>query len=101
MDRFRPGWVYDTTDQEPLQGQTIEELAGKLGLDPQKLKHTIDEYNGAVNDKPFDLMKLDGKATTGKETGKRYRAALMITRRPATKQNKLGKSNQRTAILWL
>ena len=85
MDRFRPGWVYDTTDQEPLQGQTIEELAGKLGLDPQKLKHTIDEFNGAVNDKPFDLMKLDGKATTGKPKARRPVQTLTTTRRSETK----------------
>lgn len=65
MDRFRPGWVYDTTDQEPEQSDTIEGLAEKLGLDPQELKKTVDEFNAAVNDKEFDLMKLDGKATTG------------------------------------
>jgi tricarballylate dehydrogenase len=27
MDRFRPGWVYDTTDKEPEQADTIPELA--------------------------------------------------------------------------
>lgn len=47
MDRFRPGWVYDTTDLEPEQGDTIEELAGKLGLNPQELKQTLDEYNSS------------------------------------------------------
>lgn len=65
MERFRPGWVYDTTDQEPEQSDSIEGLAEKLGLDPQKLKKTVDEYNAAINDKEFDLMKLDGKGTTG------------------------------------
>lgn len=65
MKRFRPGWVYDTTDQEPLEEQTISELAKKLGLDPDKLEKTVKEFNAAVNDKPFDLMKLDDKATTG------------------------------------
>lgn len=65
MNRFRPGWVYDTTDQEPEQSDTIEGLAEKLGLDPSDLKKTVDEFNAAINDKPFDLMKLDGKATTG------------------------------------
>jgi tricarballylate dehydrogenase len=47
MNRFKPGWVYDTTDLEPEQGDTIEELAGKLGLDPQDLKQTLDEYNSS------------------------------------------------------
>ena len=65
MNRFRPGWVYDTTDQEPEQSDTIEGLADKLGLNPQELKKTVDDFNSAINDKTFDLMKLDGKATTG------------------------------------
>ena len=65
MNRFRPGWVFDTTDKEPEESDTIEGLAEKLGLDPKKLKETVDGFNSAVNDKPFDLMKLDGKATTG------------------------------------
>ncbi|KAJ4524934.1 hypothetical protein HRR78_003081 [Exophiala dermatitidis] len=65
MDRFRPGWVYDTTDKEPEQSDTIEGLAEKLGLDPKELKKTVDEYNAAINDKEFDLMKLDGKRTNG------------------------------------
>ena len=65
MDRFRPGWVYDTTDKEPEQSDTIEGLAEKLKLDPKELKKTVDEFNAAINDKEFDLLKLDGKATTG------------------------------------
>jgi hypothetical protein len=65
MDRFRPGWVYDTTDQEPEQSDTIEGLAEKLKVDPKELKKTVDEFNAAINDKEFDVMKLDGKATSG------------------------------------
>jgi hypothetical protein len=41
MDRFRPGWVYDTTDKEPEQADTIPELAKKLGLDPNELDKTV------------------------------------------------------------
>lgn len=47
MDRFRPGWVYDTTDLDPEKGETIEDLAVKLGLVPQELKKTVDEYNAS------------------------------------------------------
>lgn len=65
MDRFRPGWVYDTSDTEPIKADSIPELAEKLGLDPKKLEATVNEFNAAVNDKEFDLMKLDGKATVG------------------------------------
>jgi len=48
MDRFRPGWVYDTTDKDPEESDTIEGLAEKLGLDPKELKKTVDEYNAAL-----------------------------------------------------
>ncbi|KAE8454019.1 hypothetical protein EG329_007795 [Mollisiaceae sp. DMI_Dod_QoI] len=65
MKRFRPGWVYDTSDKEPIEAKSIPELAQKLGLDPQKLSKTVDEFNKACNDKEFNLMALDGKATTG------------------------------------
>jgi hypothetical protein len=63
MKRFRPGWVYDTTDQEPEKADTIYDLAIKLGVDPDALEKTINEYNAEYNDKPFDLMKLERKAT--------------------------------------
>jgi hypothetical protein len=70
MKRFRPGWVYDTTDKEPEQADTVPELAEKLGLDPQELDKTIREFNAACNDKEFNLMSLDGKATTGLKPNK-------------------------------
>lgn len=57
--------VYETTDVLPEEANSIEELAEKMGLDPKELKKTVDEYNAAINDKPYDLMKLDGKATVG------------------------------------
>lgn len=65
MDRFSPGWVFNTSDVPPIAANTIPELAEKLGLNPWKLKATIDEFNASINDKEFNLMKLDGKATTG------------------------------------
>ncbi|KAH6953598.1 succinate dehydrogenase/fumarate reductase flavoprotein subunit [Fusarium avenaceum] len=65
MKRFRPGWVFESTDQEPVEANTVQELARKLGVDPSKLHTTIKEFNAACNDKTYDLTKLDGKATTG------------------------------------
>lgn len=66
MERFRPGWVYETTDKEPEEAETVEELAIKLGLDPRSLRATVDQFNVAVDrNTPLDLMALDGKATTG------------------------------------
>ena len=47
MDRFRPGWVYDTTDEEPVKSDSIEGLAEQLGLDPEELKKTVDDFNAA------------------------------------------------------
>lgn len=70
MDRFRPGWVYESTDQEPIRADSTPDLAFKLGVDAEKLRETISEFNQACNDKPFDLMKLDGKATTGLQVNK-------------------------------
>jgi tricarballylate dehydrogenase len=65
MERFRPGWVYDTSDQPPVMANSIPELAQKMGIDPAKLEKTVSEFNAACNSKPFNLMSLDGKATTG------------------------------------
>ncbi|KAI9899829.1 hypothetical protein N3K66_004091 [Trichothecium roseum] len=70
IKRFRPGWVYETTDQEPVEAATVAELAQKLGLEPAKLEKTVSEFNAASNDNEFDLLKLDGKATTGLKVNK-------------------------------
>lgn len=71
MKRFKGSWVYETTDQPPEKADTIEELATKLGLVPEELKKTVDEYNAAVDSStPFDLMKLDGKSTKGLKVNK-------------------------------
>lgn len=75
MDRFKGSWVFETTDRDPEKSDTIEGLAEKLGLDPKELKKTVDEFNGAINDKEFDLMKLDGKSTTGLKPNKTNWAA--------------------------
>ena len=78
MQRFKGSWVYETTDRSPEKADTIEELAEKMGLDPKALKKTVDEFNSAINDKPLDLMKLDGKATTGLKPNKTNWAAPIV-----------------------
>jgi hypothetical protein len=65
MKRFRPGWVFDTTDKEPEQADTIPELAKKLGLDPAALDKTISDFNAACSAHTFELLSLDGKRTHG------------------------------------
>ncbi len=44
---------------------TLEELAGKLELDPEKLRATVEAYNAAVRPRAFDPAALDGCRTEG------------------------------------
>ncbi|MDQ0691321.1 FAD-binding protein [Arthrobacter sp. W4I7] len=55
------------TEQEPISADTIEELAEKLGIDPHRLRATVEEYNGAIDDEGDYQPNgpLDGKHTTG------------------------------------
>ena len=48
------------------EADTIAELAGKIGLAPEVLSHTVDEFNAACRDQPaFDPTQPDGKRTEG------------------------------------
>jgi len=53
------------TDLPPVEADTLPELAAQLGLDPDALVATVDEYNAAVTSDPFDPMTMDGKRTEG------------------------------------
>ena len=57
--------MINLTDQDPVTANTLAELAAKLGLDPVALESTITEFNDAVNDKEFNPLVRDGKATVG------------------------------------
>jgi tricarballylate dehydrogenase len=49
-----------------FEATTIAELAPKIGLHPDVLTHTVDEFNRAVSDeRPFDPRRPDGRATVG------------------------------------
>src|SRR2546426_889616 len=49
-----------------VSADTIEALAKKLpGLDWENVVKTVDAFNAAVNDAPFDPSKHDGKCTRG------------------------------------
>jgi tricarballylate dehydrogenase len=49
-----------------VSADTIEALAKKLpGLDWANVVKTVDDYNAAVSDAPFDPSKRDGKCTNG------------------------------------
>ncbi|MEV6946456.1 FAD-binding protein [Streptomyces sp. NPDC051172] len=53
------------SDVPPEQADTLEELAGKLGVDAETLEKTVAEFNSAVGPGEFDFTRLDGKSTVG------------------------------------
>jgi len=60
------GLVYGLReDFEPLQAGTLRRLAEMLGINADNLEETIKEFNAAVNDRPFDPERRDGKSTIG------------------------------------
>ncbi len=48
-----------------IRADTLDGLAELLGLDPLKLRATVDRYNQAVRPGRFDNTRLDGSATEG------------------------------------
>lgn len=55
------------SDQPAIEADSIEALATKLGIDPETLAQTLDDYNAACPAvaNQYDPLKLDGVATTG------------------------------------
>lgn len=49
----------------PVQADSIEDLAAKLDLAPDKLEKTVTAFNGACREGRFHPTELDGKATEG------------------------------------
>ena len=49
----------------PVAGDTVEELAGKLGLDGTKVGETVARFNAACRPGDFHPQRLDGVATEG------------------------------------
>lgn len=76
---FRNGPDFPAT---MMEADTIEELAKKIGLEPDVLRDTVDRYNDACRqDVPFDPRSLDGKCTEG-ITPKKSNWAEPITEAP-------------------
>ena len=49
-----------------FEADSIAALAGQIGIQPELLVRTVDEFNGAVvDDKPFKPRERDGKRTHG------------------------------------
>ncbi len=53
------------SDVPPVDGETLGELAAKLGLGPSALETTVAEYNAACGPGEFNPQILDGKAALG------------------------------------
>jgi tricarballylate dehydrogenase len=49
----------------PVQADSIEGLAVKMGLDPAALRRTVDGFNAACQPGPFHPTELDGLRTRG------------------------------------
>ncbi|MGM0586250.1 MAG: FAD-dependent tricarballylate dehydrogenase TcuA [Pseudomonadota bacterium] len=49
----------------PVEADSLDELAGKLELDAQTLRGTVDAFNAAVEPGDFDPAALDGCRTRG------------------------------------
>ncbi|MCQ6279076.1 FAD-binding protein [Bacillus sp. EB600] len=53
------------TDKPAIEAESIEELAGKIGVPADQLKATIDAFNAAVQPGEFYWDKKDGKQAVG------------------------------------
>ena len=49
----------------PVVANSVDELAAGLGIEPARLRRTIDGFNKAAAPVEFDFSKRDGKCTTG------------------------------------
>lgn len=56
---------YDLEEATVYEAPTLEALADQLDVDKAQFLKTIETYNAAVNDQPFDPSVKDGKAATG------------------------------------
>jgi tricarballylate dehydrogenase len=53
------------TDQPPIAGDTIGELAGKLGIPSARLEQTVRDYNAGCRAAEFTPLELDHLSTEG------------------------------------
>jgi hypothetical protein len=67
-NRFRPGWVYDTSDKEHVTANSIHELAKKMNIDPEALSKTVEKFSAACNDKEFQPDGSGRESNDGLDT---------------------------------
>jgi tricarballylate dehydrogenase len=56
---------YEAPGATRVDADTLEELAEGLGIDPDRLTRTVEEFNAAIVDVPFDPAVKDGRRTEG------------------------------------
>jgi len=54
---------YDSSPISKEEADTIEDLAIALGIDPKGLQRTVEEFNAAIVDRPFDPAVKDQRAS--------------------------------------
>ncbi|MGD1038046.1 MAG: FAD-dependent oxidoreductase [Roseiarcus sp.] len=61
-----PNWrIAIRSDKPPIEANSVPELATKLGIPPDALATTIDDFNHGCVDGPLDVSKFDHRATRG------------------------------------
>lgn len=72
-------WQY-LDHAEPIERDTLEELAAATGIDAAGLRATVDAFNAAVlEDVPFDPSRPDGRGTLGIEPPRSHWATRIET----------------------
>lgn len=61
---------YEAPGVSVVKADTIEELAGSMGIDPNRLRATIDDFNAGTRNGHFDPAENDGLSTVGVEPPK-------------------------------
>ncbi|TCP49924.1 tricarballylate dehydrogenase [Tamaricihabitans halophyticus] len=52
---------YDSSPITMAEADTLEDLAAKLGIDPDGLVRTVREFNGSIEDRPFEPAVKDNR----------------------------------------
>ncbi|RNL82192.1 FAD-dependent tricarballylate dehydrogenase TcuA [Halostreptopolyspora alba] len=52
---------YDSTPITGARAESLEELAGQLGIDPTGLRRTVEEFNASIDDAEFNPAVRDGR----------------------------------------
>jgi tricarballylate dehydrogenase len=70
---------YNYAVDGPATGTTIAELAARIGIDPDALVETVDQFNASTSADDFDPSIKDGKSTQGIDPPKSNWAVPLTT----------------------